>query len=200
MVGELQIGIRTILRFRFNLKDKCLSPEWYRTRLIEYYFLYYKKDVKLLNEIGNNFRLIRESSSVSLEEASADTEIPETALEQIEDGNIGSFKDIFLLKEYLKSYSKYLGLDPDKIIDEFNEYMFEYTSKIPLDDLEKKIAEKEREEEIEKEDTIEQAVSPYLKPQEDNSNNKMILTIVVIIILIAITLVWAIKQVMVGGV
>ncbi len=148
-----------------------------------------------MNEIGNDFKLARLSSSVSLEEASKDTEIPITALEQIEEGTIGSFKDIFELKGYLQVYAKYLGLDANQVIDDFNEYMFEYTSKIPLEDLEKAIQEKERLEEETETNEI-KAVSPYLKPQEDNSAQKMVITVIVIIILVAITLIWAIKQVM----
>ena len=148
-----------------------------------------------MNEIGSDFKLARKSSSVTIEEASSDTGIPETALEQIEEGNIGSFKDIFLLKGYLQTYAKYLGLDADKVIDDFNEYMFEYTSKIPLADLEKAIAEKERVE-LEEETNEIKTVSPYLKPQEDNSNAKIVITVIVIIILVALTLIWAIKQVM----
>ena len=132
-----------------------------------------------------------------MEEASTDTGIPITALEQIEEGSIGSFKDIFKLKEYLQTYAKYLGLDSDKVIDEFNEYMFEYTSKIPLADLEKAIANKEREEREEEQNKNEiKAVSPYLKPQEDNTVARIVITIIVIIILVALTLIWAIKQVM----
>jgi len=94
-----------------------------------------------LNEIGENFKEARLSSSISLDETSADTNIPIEALEQIEEGSIGSFKDIFKLKEYLQTYAKYLGLDANKVIDDFNEYMFEYTSKIPLDNLALKMFE-----------------------------------------------------------
>lgn len=149
-----------------------------------------------MNEIGSDFKETRLSSSVSLEEASADTNIPIEALEQIESGAIGSFKDIFKLKEYLTIYAKYLGLDANKVIDDFNEYMFEYTSKIPLDDLERAIEEKEKER-LEKEDTNDiKIMSPYLKPQKNSNIMKYVVIAIVIIILIAITLIWAIKQVM----
>ena len=150
-----------------------------------------------MSEIGLDFKLARTSSSVSLDEASSDTGIPVTSLEQIEEGNIGIFKDIFELKGYLQTYAKYLGLDPDKIIDRFNEYMFEYTSKIPLNDLEKAIATKEKEEEELETNEI-KVVSPYLKPKEESKIAKYVITIIVIIILVTITLIWAIKQVMLG--
>lgn len=147
-----------------------------------------------MNEIGLDFKQARTSSSISLNEASDDTGIPSEALEQIEDGAIGSFKDIFKLKSYLETYAKYLGMDPVKVIDDFNEYMFEYTSKIPLDDLEKEIEAKSKTEKIE--DTADiKVVSPYLKPVEHTSGIKYVIIAIVIIVLIAIMLIWAIRQV-----
>lgn len=83
-------------------------------------------------------------SGLTLDEVSKDLEIPVLSLEQIEDGNIGAFKDIFVLKDYLESYAKYLGLDYEDVIDEFNEYMFEKTSKIPMEEIEKAVKEKRR--------------------------------------------------------
>ena len=149
-----------------------------------------------MDEIGSLFKESRTSAGVSLEEASQDTSIPLTALEQIEEGSIGSFKDIFKLKEYLESYAKYLGLNGDEIIKAFNEYMFEYTSKLPASKLEKAIEEKEKQEEIELSETNEiKVMSPYLKPKENNNVQKYIILTIVIIVLIAIALIWAIKQV-----
>ncbi len=149
----------------------------------------------LLNEIGSDFKQARNSAGLNLDEASSDTNIPIEALEQIEAGSIGSFKDIFKLKEYLQIYAKYLGLDPTRVIDDFNEYMFEYTSKIPLDDLGKKIEEKERQM-LEEEKTGDiRVVSPYLRPKEQSQAMKYIIIAIVIIILSAVTVIWAIKQV-----
>ncbi len=148
-----------------------------------------------LNEIGSDFKQARNSAGLNLDEASSDTNIPIEALEQIEAGSIGSFKDIFKLKEYLQTYAKYLGLDPTRVIDDFNEYMFEYTSKIPLDDLGKKIEEKERQM-LEEEKTGDiRVVSPYLRPKEQSQAMKYIIIAIVIIILSAVTVRWAIKQV-----
>ena len=71
-----------------------------------------------MNEIGQNLKEARESSGVSLEEASKDLDIKPLILENIEEGNIGCFKDIFVLKDYIKNYAKYLGFDDNKVIDE----------------------------------------------------------------------------------
>ena len=149
---------------------------------------------KVLNEIGENFKEARLSSSISLDETSADTNIPIEALEQIEEGSIGSFKDIFKLKEYLQTYAKYLGLDANKVIDDFNEYMFEYTSKIPLDDLAEKMFEQEKEKQKEETGDI-KVVSPYLNPKEESKIAKYVFMAILIIVLIAIAMIWAIKQV-----
>ena len=92
-----------------------------------------------MESIGQTFRETRESSGVTLEEASQDLNIKLEFLLNIEEGKIGCFKDIFVLKEYLINYAKYLGLDSDKLIDDFNEYMFEYTSKIPVKEIEQAI-------------------------------------------------------------
>lgn len=147
-----------------------------------------------MNEIGELLRTTREESGVSLEEASGDLEIKTLILENIEDGNIGCFKDIFVLKDYIYDYSKYLGLEPDKIIDEFNEYLFEYTSKIPLEDIEKAMKEQQKEETQEV-----KIVSPYTTPVKTNSNKWMTVLFVVLAVLVLIVVIWAVKQITVDS-
>ena len=70
---------------------------------------FYFKGVRILFEIGNSLKVARESSGVSMEEASKDINIKAVILENIENGNIGCFKDIFELRDYLTTYAKYLG-------------------------------------------------------------------------------------------
>ena len=65
-----------------------------------------------MNGIGLMLRGAREENGVSLEEASEDLKIKPAILYNIEEGNMGCFKDIFILKDYLKDYAKYLGIDP----------------------------------------------------------------------------------------
>jgi len=99
-----------------------------------------------LKELGQYLKKTRISNGVSLEEAAGDLEISSVQLENIESGNVKAFKDVYSLKEYVKQYAKYLGIDPDKVVDEFNGFLFEHTSKISLDDIraaQKKIQEKE---------------------------------------------------------
>ncbi len=127
-----------------------------------------------MNEIGLLLKETRESSGVTLQEASNDVNISEIILKNIEDGNIGSFKDISLLKDYIKEYAKYLGINSQAVIDEFNNFMFEYTSKITTKPIEKAIREKNRMEK--KEDRI---YSPYTINRIDN---KMIMKYVGIVV------------------
>lgn len=148
----------------------------------------------ILNEIGELLRVTREESGVSLEEAGDDLEIKTLVLENIEDGNIGCFKDIFVLKDYIYNYAKYLGLDPDKIIDEFNEYLFEYTSKIPLEDIEKAMKEQKKEEHVE-----EKIVSPYTNSTKKNVNVLVIALVIVLALIIGLVIFWSVKQITVDS-
>jgi len=142
-----------------------------------------------LNEIGELLKNTRENSGVSLEEASTDLDIKPLILENIENGNIGCFKDIFALKEDLINYAKYLGLDSKKIIDDFNDYLFEYTSKIPTDDIEKAMMEQKKEEYKEIKEKI---VSPYTNSIK--KKGKWLIIVYVIIAIIALLVVfWAVK-------
>ena len=147
-----------------------------------------------MNEIGELLRTTREESGVSLEEASGDLEIKTLILENIEDGNIGCFKDIFVLKDYIYDYSKYLGLEPEKIIDEFNEYLFEYTSKIPLEDIEKAMKEQQKDEIVDK-----KIVSPYTTSTKKTNNILVIALLVALAVLVVLVVFWSISQITVDN-
>ena len=147
-----------------------------------------------MNEIGELLRTTREESGVSLEEASGDLEIKTLILENIEDGNIGCFKDIFVLKDYIYDYSKYLGLEPEKIIDEFNEYLFEYTSKIPLEDIEKAMKEQQKDESLDK-----KIVSPYTTSTKKTNNLLVISLIVALAVLVGLVVFWSISHIVVDN-
>lgn len=100
-----------------------------------------------MKELGEYLKHTRVSNGVSLAEAAEDLELSTSQLENIESGNVRAFKDVYSLKEYIKQYAKYLGLDPEKVVDEFNGFLFEHTSKISLDDIkaaQKKLDEEEK--------------------------------------------------------
>lgn len=147
-----------------------------------------------MDEIGSLLRTTREESGVSLEEASADLGIKELILENIEDGNIGCFKDIFVLKKYISEYAKYLGLDAEELIKEFNEYMFEYTSRIPLKEIEKAVREQQKNEE-----TDNKVVSPYTAPQKKYNTKKFMILYILLAILLVLLVIWSVKQITINN-
>ena len=139
--------------------------------------------------IGRDLQEARASSGLSIEEVSHDLNIKDVVLENIEAGNIGGFKDIFELKAWILSYAKYLGLNEQHIIDKFNEYMFEYTSKIPVKEIEKKVMEHNKEKNVEK------VVSPYTNPTVKSFPKSYILIYVLLILVVIIIIIWSINQV-----
>lgn len=145
-----------------------------------------------MEEIGNLFLLTRESAGVSLKEASEDLEVEEAILENIEDGKSGAFSDIFVLKNYIVDYAKYLGLDSDKIIDEFNEYIFEATSKIPIREIEKQISEAKKTEE-------ERIFSPYTKKEKKVKNGIYLIIYISLVISIILAVFWSVKQITINN-
>jgi len=99
-----------------------------------------------LKEIGEALKKTREENGISLEEAAEDLKFRASQIKKIEDGDFKSFKDVFYLKHFIKEYAKYLGLDPNELIDNFNEFVFDYTSKIPTEDIKRVINKKKKKE------------------------------------------------------
>ncbi len=157
-------------------------------------FFYLKKEVFNINEISEVLKSTRKSSGLSLDEVSKDLEIDKLILTQIEEGNIGAFKDIFELKQNIIDYAKYLGLNSDEVVDEFNEFMFEKTSKIPMNEIEKAAKETAIEEANDK-----RVASPYTKAVPIQNNKQFVITIIVIIVLVILAVVWSVKQITVGN-
>ncbi len=90
-----------------------------------------------MKEIGEKLKEARESMGISIEEAAEDLKLKPSQLENIEAGNREAFKDIFYLKYFIRDYAKYLGLDYEEMVEDFNEFVFDYTSKISLEDIQK---------------------------------------------------------------
>lgn len=141
-----------------------------------------------MEEIAELLKETREESGIDLKEVSNDLKIDELILENIEEGKIGAFKDIFLLKNYVAEYAKYLGLDFQKIIDEFNEYFFEYTSKIPVKQIEKEIKQSNKDDE-------EKVSSPYTRLKPKNQKGIYVLIYILLLILVFLAIFWSINQI-----
>lgn len=145
-----------------------------------------------MEEIAELLRTARQESGIEIKEASKDLEINELYLKNIEDGKIGSFKDIFELKEYLTEYSKYLGVDEEKINDYFNEYIFEYTSKIPIKEIEKTIKNNSKDDDQEIGDKI---VSPYTVEKVKSKKLTYITIYLLILVMVILAIIWSVNQI-----
>ena len=138
-----------------------------------------------MKEIGESFKGARETIGISKEEVIKDLGITESQLDNLEDGNANAFKDVFFLKETIKKYSKYLNLDEDEILDKFNDFIFGYTSRIPVSDIleqtrEINILEKQKEEN--------KRASPNTIQRKNNNVKYLILYIVAVVILVILVL------------
>lgn len=139
-----------------------------------------------MKEIGIAFKEARETIGISKEEVIKDLNLTESQLDNLEDGNVNAFKDVFFLKDTVKKYAKYLNLDEDEIIDKFNDFIFSYTSRIPIDD----ILEKTREIQIlESKSEENKIVSPYtLKRKKSGKLKYIIIYSISVIVLIILTI------------
>ena len=130
-----------------------------------------------MKEIGLKLKNKREENGVTKEEAASDLKVETSQIESIESGRKEDFEDVLALKELIQNYAKYLGLDGEELLDEFNEYLFEQTSKISLTDIEEAIKEKEiREKDL-------KILSPYTV---EKNNKKTICGIVIGLIILII--------------
>jgi cytoskeletal protein RodZ len=135
-----------------------------------------------MKEIGLKLKEKREENGVSLEEAASDLQVKLVLLENIEDGNREAFSDVLALKTLIKDYAKYLGIDGDALIDQFNEYLFEQTSRISLTDIEEA---RKLKEEKEKDMKI---LSPYTTSKCNGKKKYIFLGIFVLLLVLGVTM------------
>ena len=132
-----------------------------------------------MKELGEYLRRTRISNGVSVTEACEDLEFSTSHLENIESGNVRAFKDVYELRDSVKNYAKYLGLDSDKVVDEFNGFLFQHTSKITLDDI--RAAQRKKEELLEEK----RVKSPYTKEYKEKVHTWPVFYILIAVALIA---------------
>lgn len=132
-----------------------------------------------MKNIGQKLKDKREENGLSIEEVAEDLKMRPSQIMSIEDGKKEDFQDVFYLKYFIRDYAKYLGLDSEKILDEFNEYLFDETSKIPVD-----IIEKAKQEKI---NIKEELASPYTSVKKGkNGIPKVVIGLILIVILIIV--------------
>ena len=133
-----------------------------------------------MKELGEYLKRTRINNGVSLTEACEDLDFSTTQLENIESGNVRAFKDVYELRDSVKSYAKYLGLDSDKVVDEFNGFLFQHTSRISLDDI--RAAQKKKEELLEEK----RVKSPYTMEHREKLSLGPVFSIVIAVIFITL--------------
>mgnify|MGYP003304733190 CR=1 FL=1 len=130
-----------------------------------------------MNDIGLKLKEKREENGVSIEEVAEDLKMRPSQIVSLEEGKKEDFKDVVFLKYFIRDYAKYLGLDGEELVDEFNEFLFDFTSKIPIEEIEKAKLNNVNKKEV---------VSPYTSVVSDKKPLKIILLIVGIVVLLII--------------
>lgn len=144
-----------------------------------------------MKEIGEALKEARENIGISVEEAANDLKLKPSQIENIESGNKDAFQDIYYLKYFIRDYSKYLGLNYEDMIDEFNEYLFDYTSKLSLDDIKnakKQIENKEKKEE-------KKIISPYTYERKNKLKIYPIIIYVLLVLIIVVICYFVISKI-----
>ena len=140
-----------------------------------------------MNEIGESFKEKREEIGITTSEVAKDLKVDPILIENLESGNYKVFKDILELKDIISSYAKYLGLDDEEILDELNDYLFETTSKISVEDIKDRLEkEKKKESKVIK--------TPYTL-ETPKKKNYTIVIIGVLIVIILVTFYILLKQI-----
>jgi len=130
-----------------------------------------------MKDIGLKLKNKREENGVSVDEVAEDLKVRPSQIVSLEEGKKDDFKDILFLKYFIRDYAKYLGLNGDELLDEFNEFLFDFTSKIPVEEIEKA-----------KNNTVnkKEVVSPYTNIKEDKKRMKLLIIIFVVILLFVV--------------
>lgn len=131
-----------------------------------------------MKDIGLKLKEKREENGVSIEEAAEDLKMRPSQIISLEEGKKEDFKDVVFLKYFIRDYAKYLGLNGEKMVDEFNEFLFDFTSKIPVEEIEKAKS---------KSVLTKKVVSPYTLIKDDSHKGvKVALLTVIIIVVLAV--------------
>ena len=92
-----------------------------------------------MKEIGEEFKEKRQEIGITIEEVSSDLGKDTLLIENLESGNHKVFKDVLELKDMVKIYAKYLGLNDEKLLEEIDDFLFEKTSKISIEDIKERL-------------------------------------------------------------
>ena len=133
-----------------------------------------------MKEIGEQFKEKREEIGITLEEVSSDLNKDIILVENLESGNHKVFRDILELKDMVKVYAKYLGLDDEKLLGDLDDFLFEKTSKISIEDIKERLKEENKKKQEKKVRT------PYTIEYESKKNVTLIMILVIIVVILVI--------------
>ena len=134
-----------------------------------------------MKEIGEQFKEKREEIGITIEEVSNDLSKDVLLIENLESGNHKVFKDILELKDMIRIYAKYLGLDDEKLLGELDDFLFEKTSKINLDDIKERLKEEQ-----EKKKDDKKIRTPYTLEIENKKNITLIVILFIIVVILIV--------------
>ena len=130
-----------------------------------------------MKDIGLKLKEKREENGVSIEEVAEDLKMRPSQIISLEEGKKEDFKDVVFLKYFIRDYAKYLGLNGEELVDEFNEFLFDFTSKIPIEEIEKAKLNN-----VNKKDVI----SPYTSEVSNKKGLKIMIAVVGVVLLLII--------------
>ncbi len=133
-----------------------------------------------MKEIGERFKEKRNEIGISIKEVSNDLNVDEIIIENLEEGNNKVFKDVLELKNIIMTYTKYLGLDEDEVMDEVNDYLYDKTSKIKLEDIKEELSKSTKKENEKKVRT------PYTIERKSKTDYSIFIICIVIVVLLVI--------------
>jgi len=134
-----------------------------------------------MKEIGEQFKEKREEIGITIEEVSNDLGRDVIIIENLENGNHKVFKDILDLKDMVRIYAKYLGLDDEKLLEQLDDFIFEKTSKISVEDIEDRL----KEEEEKKKQNEKKIHTPYtLEVKQGKNLTAIIIGVIILFILV----------------
>ena len=128
-----------------------------------------------MKEIGEQFKEKREEIGITVEEVSNDLHRDVLVIENFENGNHKVFKDILDLKDMVRKYAKYLGIDDEKYLAELDDFLFEKTSKINAADIKERLREEQEKKKDEK-----KIHTPYTLEMKTKKNSTLVVIILII--------------------
>ena len=145
-----------------------------------------------MKEIGNVFKTKREEIGITIDEVAKDLEVDSILIENLEGGNDKVFKDVLEVKKIISSYSKYLDIENMNILDEYNDYLFEKTSKINQADIREKLNR------VQKEEIKREIKSPYTVEEKEQSKEKKGIVLLFVLVVILVILYFILKRLIIG--